>query len=718
MEKNEFIQNFLTLMEKAVGGLSKQKKAQLAEKILCESASLIERPLRIKLIPFIPGRRPENEILYPGLGSSSNIGFIFPETIAERNFIYILYEICGVNSYSSKELQKLKINVTLSLKDPDDSFKVISLKKWNRLNLAPQIFTGDNEILTMTEISLENAEDKHLVLQIPTDDVCISDIYSTLSTLDTQSQEQIPEKNDLSLFNEFFSKQLNIKIELSFSQIIIDCVDTSVEIYDLRNFGKLYDRLLDKLLPLDVASQCCEHLTTCKKMTNAYHPLYPIVRMISDRAAITKSSIIKDNIRKKVFLSDALWLVRFELYLEFLITISLLEAAKNDIKDILTPEERTLYQNSPEFSKLRERINIPLWSNIWQLHEIVFAENSKFAVAMQNLEKKWDAIKILLDPLLDAIKAAAELAGPNIFNFQTLWCQLFEDSEMALLKIMKVAFPEISLFEHSGDADLKNINRTHLNLQYLTQSSFIQEDFGGPPRLYEEHSSLFSGFVKKYLKGMNLIAEKGKKNKFFDYCGKKCIPEKMSSFESLLVQRNLTFSSENKGLLKTTVSFPAEISLHDQAYTLLKSTCIFEIIPEEDLKNLANVIRPIKLKPLEKIISQGDQGSSLFIVLDGSLDVYLSNASQINQKLVGTIEKGGIFGEMSLLTGSRRSNTVCASSNGAIIFEIAKKQYQNIIASNPEIISTLGHIMSERLKQTQTLSPKAISRRILNFFMS
>lgn len=96
----------------------------------------------------------------------------------------------------------------------------------------------------------------------------------------------------------------------------------------------------------------------------------------------------------------------------------------------------------------------------------------------------------------------------------------------------------------------------------------------------------------------------------------------------------------------------------------------------------------------EIVVRQGDRGSSLFIVLKGTLEV------SIDAMIVGSICQGSFFGEMSLLTGEPRSATVRATTE-TWLAEITKENMEPILRANPVMLETLSSILAERELKSQ-----------------
>jgi CRP-like cAMP-binding protein len=92
---------------------------------------------------------------------------------------------------------------------------------------------------------------------------------------------------------------------------------------------------------------------------------------------------------------------------------------------------------------------------------------------------------------------------------------------------------------------------------------------------------------------------------------------------------------------------------------------------------------------------QGQPGGSLFVVADGDVEVLVRRADG-EDVTVDTMAKGAVVGEMSLLTGERRSATVRAIE-GAVVYEIGARQYGPCLRRHPELVADLAAMMRTRL---------------------
>ncbi|HEY4179062.1 MAG TPA: cyclic nucleotide-binding domain-containing protein [Kofleriaceae bacterium] len=94
------------------------------------------------------------------------------------------------------------------------------------------------------------------------------------------------------------------------------------------------------------------------------------------------------------------------------------------------------------------------------------------------------------------------------------------------------------------------------------------------------------------------------------------------------------------------------------------------------------------------VISEGEEGRGLFIVLSGELDVSRRTSDGETVPL-GGLKTGDVFGEISLLRNARTSATVTANRTATVLF-LARDVVQRIVAGMPEIKSYLEALAEER----------------------
>jgi small-conductance mechanosensitive channel len=99
----------------------------------------------------------------------------------------------------------------------------------------------------------------------------------------------------------------------------------------------------------------------------------------------------------------------------------------------------------------------------------------------------------------------------------------------------------------------------------------------------------------------------------------------------------------------------------------------------------------------EAIVRQDAPGQSMFIVCSGRVAVVLEPGN----REVAAIEKGGYFGEMSLLTGDPRSASVVARGD-TVVLELDADVFRALGAADPQAIEQIGiAAMTRRAELTQ-----------------
>jgi len=144
-------------------------------------------------------------------------------------------------------------------------------------------------------------------------------------------------------------------------------------------------------------------------------------------------------------------------------------------------------------------------------------------------------------------------------------------------------------------------------------------------------------------------------------------------------------------------------------YNIIEHIELFKGLDKKSAGNLSqSALR--RFIPLNStIIIQGEEGSSMFVLLEGLLNVSITTGEGGSLK-AGLISPGQIFGEMSLFTGEPRSATVTALTN-SIVLEITKDAFKNILDKKPEFIEELGELIAERQSKNLKLLDDYLNRK-------
>jgi small-conductance mechanosensitive channel/CRP-like cAMP-binding protein len=137
---------------------------------------------------------------------------------------------------------------------------------------------------------------------------------------------------------------------------------------------------------------------------------------------------------------------------------------------------------------------------------------------------------------------------------------------------------------------------------------------------------------------------------------------------------------------------------HEEARSILRNEPLFQCLSDTQIENLVKHSALNHFGRGERVIEEGAEGDSMFVLLRGAAQVSVSkNGTSIP---VATLNSGDFFGEMSLLTGERRSATVHAQAD-CYVMEIGKAIMADVIQESPECLRQLSEILAARKMETE-----------------
>ena len=105
------------------------------------------------------------------------------------------------------------------------------------------------------------------------------------------------------------------------------------------------------------------------------------------------------------------------------------------------------------------------------------------------------------------------------------------------------------------------------------------------------------------------------------------------------------------------------------------------------------------------LMTEGDFATSMFAIVEGTVSVSFADAHG-GMHSVAALNAGDIVGEMSLMTGARRSATVTAITDVTAI-EITKYSLEVILTRAPELIDRFGEVLNRRQAELNQIAADA-----------
>jgi CRP-like cAMP-binding protein len=111
---------------------------------------------------------------------------------------------------------------------------------------------------------------------------------------------------------------------------------------------------------------------------------------------------------------------------------------------------------------------------------------------------------------------------------------------------------------------------------------------------------------------------------------------------------------------------------------------IIDLLPSET---------PLKAFPRDEVVfAQGDPGDTMYVVIDGEVDVLLDG------KLVETVRAGGVIGEMALIDAGPRSATALSRTR-CLLSPVDEARFIDLVCREPEFALQVMRVLARRLRR-------------------
>ena len=134
---------------------------------------------------------------------------------------------------------------------------------------------------------------------------------------------------------------------------------------------------------------------------------------------------------------------------------------------------------------------------------------------------------------------------------------------------------------------------------------------------------------------------------------------------------------------------------------LLKRVDLFQSLSEPECERLVASVETVPYAAGEALCREGEPGDSFYIIRSGTVSVLIRGADGKSSE-VARLTSGQFFGEMSLLTGERRSATVMADGDVEVV-RVSKQDFTSLLESDSELAGKLAAVLEKRLSERHAL---------------
>lgn len=134
---------------------------------------------------------------------------------------------------------------------------------------------------------------------------------------------------------------------------------------------------------------------------------------------------------------------------------------------------------------------------------------------------------------------------------------------------------------------------------------------------------------------------------------------------------------------------------------LLSESALFATLSDEEVDELVALTSTVDFDANETVFTKGSEGDELYVLGGGRVSLQLERKDGKTISL-GTLSKGDMFGEVSVLDGSRRSATVKTIEPSEFLV-IRRDELFDLIHRSPDITIKLFGVLTKRIRMTDEL---------------
>ena len=124
---------------------------------------------------------------------------------------------------------------------------------------------------------------------------------------------------------------------------------------------------------------------------------------------------------------------------------------------------------------------------------------------------------------------------------------------------------------------------------------------------------------------------------------------------------------------------------------VLSALPIFSGVPKRHIRAIAKAAWRVDHAPGEVIVQAGDQGNSMYLMLEG-------RARVVGKSRV--LRPGDFFGEMALIDGGPRSATIIATSAVRVMM-VQRRAFLKVLKQNPQVGLAIMETLAQRIRRLE-----------------
>jgi len=132
---------------------------------------------------------------------------------------------------------------------------------------------------------------------------------------------------------------------------------------------------------------------------------------------------------------------------------------------------------------------------------------------------------------------------------------------------------------------------------------------------------------------------------------------------------------------------------------VMQKVDVFKYVPEDVLSKIALELSDVRVKKEEIIFRKGDEGNSMFIIVEGSVRVHVGN------HVLTRLHNGKVFGEYALFDQESRSASITAEIETHLL-ELQRLDFTSLMEGNLDVMKGVLKLVLKRIREMNELERK------------
>lgn len=146
--------------------------------------------------------------------------------------------------------------------------------------------------------------------------------------------------------------------------------------------------------------------------------------------------------------------------------------------------------------------------------------------------------------------------------------------------------------------------------------------------------------------------------------------------------------------------------LVEQKLQFLKNTELFAELSKADLKSICAIANEVAYPADHTIFEEGDEGDSLYLLVDGELSIIKADLEVLSFK-----EKGYCFGEVALIDNKLRSATIKTVTPTKLL-RISQNDFFYALAREPQIGRGMFRVLNNKIRHDLEIQMSAMRKEV------